>query len=181
MKSQLKVHIDNSSLYTIGFRDESDYNLEIEIQEPLLVVKAPNFSAKSIEFTPYTWNTVNSKNLEIAQCDSFEVLPDGIYYYKYSNVPHERIFVEGHFMRTAILRSLYQKKLLDVSTQISLVSVTDNPLVKQLQEISFHIDAAEANVNECCYNTNIAIQHYKKAQSLLAAFKSYDHVSTCQV
>ena len=180
MKSQLKLTIDNSSLYSIGVRDESDYSLELEIQEPLLVVKAPNFSAKGIDFTPNTWNSVNSKDLCISSC--IEILPDGIYYVKYSNVPHEKIYVEYHFFRTAYVRSLYDKMLLKMSTEICQYSVTDNPLIKQLIEVDLHIKAAEANVNETCYNANIAIQHYRKAFELInKLLNPYDNVSSCSL
>lgn len=172
MKSQLMLKIDNTHPKVLGVRDVSVYNPDIAVCEPYLVVQAPGFTtAYTLDFSINNYTAINSNSLGLTKASNVQSmvdLPDGIYYLKYSIQPHDTVFVEYTFFRTAALRCRLQQAI--VTVDMSLCENYENSIntdLKQLMIAEFHLRSAEANINDVKSNELLANKHYAKAQEII--------------
>jgi hypothetical protein len=124
-----------------------------------------------LDFSINNYTAINSNSLGLTKASNVQSmvdLPDGIYYLKYSIQPHEKVFVEYTFFRTAALRCRLQQAI--VTVDMSLCENYENSInadLKQLMIAEFHLRSAEANINDVKSNELLANKHYAKAQEII--------------
>lgn len=172
MISKLHLSFDNTDPKILGIRDNSVYNPDITICDPYLVVLAPGYTtAYAIPFTINNYHPVNSNKLGLTTASNHSDminLPDGIYYVKYSIQPHDKMYKQYWFYRTASLRCDFNQALLSLHLDTCTTSQDMiDERTKDLMLADFHLRAAEANINETDSNESLANDHYRKAKEII--------------
>lgn len=165
--------IDTHDFKTLGLVDTSWYNPDIKVETPTLEVIPPGYA---ITAAPYfminALNIFNSNNLGItkATCEEELIeLPDGIYRFKYSICPNDKLFIEKFYLRTDRIKCRYTQAFLNLD-----LNTCDDPLDRdkrrKLDEIEFYINGAVAAANN--QNAKLATDLYNKADKLLDRYGS---------
>lgn len=171
MTSELLLDFpDTGDVRTLRVNDSSFYNPNITVECGLLQVTAPGY-IESINFdVDKAFSIVlNSSNLRLAKVKIYRdltALPDGIYTFKYSINPNERLWVEYDTLRVNNILQTYYSKLCAVKILPSPNSKEIKAKLKELREIKSFIDVAVAEVG-VCGNRNRGMELYKYAQELL--------------
>lgn len=154
MISRLEIQEIPASCKVLKLIDASSYNTDIPVENGLLEVTPPGFScAVSFTVDQDFSIVINSSNLHIAPAVTQEDLidlPDGVYHYKYSIKPNDKLFVEYSSMRNC---QLLQKYYYEICT---LFTERDKITRKEFEHKRKHliwtkelIDASKYKVEEC--------------------------------
>lgn len=113
------LFLDHPDSKTIFVQDVSNYNTDIDVENPLLVITPPNFStAYSVIYTPSTIIPINTNALNLTDTSDYNQLsdlPDGLWTFKQSISPNNCLYREYNHLRIVILK----KKILSyVSDQL---------------------------------------------------------------
>lgn len=151
--------------------DNSYYNPNVTIENPILEITVPGFDCAAIlTVSPGFNQLLNSSTLKIAGSTAFGsllVLPDGPYYIRYSIKPNDKLFVNYTLFRVCQITQRYLKavcSLFDGQCEISKADFEKKR--KDLIWIKELIDASKAMAEECGEATK-AIELYNEANRLL--------------
>lgn len=96
---------DSSNPKKIVVRDASSY-LHDTVESPTLSIKLPGFiNFIDIDFHRNSINILNSNTLRLTNVittNEMADLPDGLYQFRYSICPNEKLFVVKNFMKTTL-------------------------------------------------------------------------------
>lgn len=171
MISRLEIQEIPASCKVIKLIDTSSYNTDIPVENGVLEVTPPGFSCPVTFTVDQGFSIViNSGTLHIAPAVTQEDLidlSDGVYHYKYSIKPNDKVFVEYSAMRNCALLQKYYYRI------CTLFSDRDRITRKEFEETRRHliwikelIDASKYKVEEC--GDEVAgIDMYNEANRLL--------------
>jgi hypothetical protein len=164
---------DTASPYTLRICDSSLYSELLAVDCPLLEITPPGFSAPVYiepDATPFTLN-LGGEDLGFVTTASTDpvMLPDGVYYVKYSVSPKDKVYVEYYHMRVTQLLNSYYKVLCQVRLATCEIDDSYHSNLHKLREIKLYIDAAKAKV-EYCHAIKEGMAMYEYAQKLLNDF-----------
>jgi hypothetical protein len=165
--------IDTHDFKTLGILDTSWYNGDIKVETPTIEIIPPGYQvAASPFFQIKALNVYNSNGLGItrASCEEELVpLPDGIWKFKYSICPNDKLFIERFFLKTDHIWCRFTQAFLTLDLH-NANSNKDVSRKKQLDEIEFYINGAIAASNN--QDVKDAIDLYNKAEKQLNRFFS---------
>lgn len=115
------LFLDHPDSKTIFVQDVSDYNTDVDVENPLLTITPPNFSTSyNVIYTVSTIIPINSNALNLTSTDNYDLLtdlPDGLWTFKQSVSPNNCLYREYNHLRIVTLK----KKILSyVSDQLDL-------------------------------------------------------------
>lgn len=174
MISRLSFNIiDTHDFKTLGILDTSWYNPDIVVETATIEIIPPGYSVAASPFYMIkALNVYNSNGLGItrASCEEELVdLPDGIWRFKYSICPNDKLFIEKFFLKTDKIWCRYTQAFLNLDLH-NVNSKKDVERKKRLDEIEFYINGAIAASNNQDYKE--AIDLYNKAEKLLNRYFS---------
>lgn len=149
----------------------STYNPDIPITNGVLEVTPPGFSCAVSFPVDQNFNiTLNSSTLKIApaitQAELID-LPDGIYYYKYSIKPNDKLFVEYAALRNCALLQKYYYAICELFTEREKITRREfEEKRRALIWIKELVDASKYKVEECGKEQE-GIEMYNEALRLL--------------
>ncbi len=160
--------IDTHDFKTLGIVDTSWYNPDITIETPTLQVTPPGYQVVASPFFMIkSLNIYNSNSFGITRASCEEELlelPDGIWKFKYSICPNDKLFIERFYLKTDQIVCRYTQAFLNLD-----LNTCDDPVDKdkrkKLDEIEFYINGAIAAGNN--QNAKLAADLYNKASKLL--------------
>lgn len=146
--------LDDEDTKSLCFLDKSDYFKRPE--KPMLEVKFPNIDRiYSIMIDSCGFNKLTTKSL--CYLDSVQDFPDGLYEFRYSVAPNDKVFLRKKFFKVSKLK----KDLKNI-----LENLDDNDeLISNLYKIDLYLTAVNL-VNE-----ELAVTFYKEAQKQLKNIK----------
>lgn len=173
MISRLSLKIDdNTNPETLIVKDTSWYNPDIPVTGAMLQITLPGFNH------PIDFNVnkdfdivLNSNTLGLTLSlnnQPYIELPDGIYIYKYSICPKDRLWVEYNLFRVNSIMKRYHNLL--CKSIISSCSFTIKDKDK-INEIKNYIDIAKATTDYCGNNCK-ATELYNYADELLSKYEN---------
>lgn len=171
MISRLEIQEIPASCKVLKLIDTSTYNPELDVENAILEVTPPGFSCPVVFTVAQDFSiTLNSSTLKIApavtQEDLIE-LPDGIYHYKYSIKPNDKLFVEYSSLRECQLLQKYNHKICELFGLREKVTRRQFEVARrELIWIKELMDAAKYKVEECREEDN-GIELYNEATRLL--------------
>jgi len=131
--------------------DSSIYDPLVPIDCPTLQVTPPGFTipVDITSLTPgFTENlTACTLGIQISNCDNWlNNLSDGVYVFRYSVSPNDKVYVEYNYLRITTALNRYYKLLccMDIAACEPNQIVTAN--LRELQQIRTLLDAAKAMV-----------------------------------
>jgi len=105
--------------------------------------------------------------LQTYNCDqSTSPFPDGVYTIGYRVQPHEKVFVQYHYLRVTEILKMYHEKLCELDITPCEPTFSKNKLLSDMRFIRTMIDAAKAKV-EYANNTEEGLQLYNFAYARL--------------
>jgi hypothetical protein len=105
---------DSLDFKTISVLDTSTYNEDIETEDPYLEVTPPNFDCPVLlAYVPGEINVINSTVLGWTASSSYMTLADGIWTFKQSVCPNDKIFLEKKHLRILITKSRILQEVID--------------------------------------------------------------------
>lgn len=117
-------------------------------------------------------NVFNSNNLNLSDVIDYSdlaPLPDGMYTITLLQCEDDPLAVTKYHFQDCIIRCQVARKLLAVDLSCNSCR-TD--LIKEIQDISLFLDAAQANADKC--NVNKAMELYRRAQKALDRISDTD-------
>lgn len=160
--------IDTHDFKTIGILDTSWYNPDITIETPVLEIVPPGYKlAASPFYQVKALNVFNSNSVGItrATCEEELIeLPDGLWRFKYSICPNDKLFIERFYLKTDQIKCRYTQAFLNLDLN-NCDDPIDKDKKKKLDEIEFYIDGSIAAANN--QNAKLATDLYNKASKLL--------------
>jgi hypothetical protein len=183
MISTLSLDIkNNGDCGNFRITDSSYYNPTLPITCVHLLIKTP-VSGIPVEFEvePYFSSVFNNANLNIQNTtnDCLTVLPDGIYYIKYSINPNDRIYVEYNYLQNCIqIQNFIELSCKTFSSKCNYTYKEYKAKLKELDEIKELIDGAKYLV-DYCNNPEDGMLMYNEANSLISKYKVNGNCSNC--
>lgn len=161
--------IDTHDFKTLGIVDTSWYNPDIIIETPTIEILPPGYViATSPFFMTKALNVYNSNGVGITKASCEEALielPDGIWKFKYSICPNDKLFIEKFFLRTDKIQCRYTQAFLNLDLSDCDSNEDKKTKMKKLEEIEFYINGAIAAANN--QDPKLATDLYQKADKLL--------------
>lgn len=162
---------DTRNVKTLRVTDASFYNPKVPVECALLSVTPPGYLT-AIDFNVKEGFSIvlNSSNLKIAKVKVYKeltALPDGIYTFRYSINPNEKIWVEYDYLRIDKLMKDYYSVLCAAKLQPYPHSKEARQKLRELRELRTYMDAAKGEVEECGNRTR-GMELYKYAQQLIS-------------
>lgn len=149
------------NLRTIVIIDKSTY-LEKYPESPMLEVLPPGHTKwVSLPFKTRDTNTITSSQLNLT-CGEVDTLPDGVYRFRLSVCPNDKVFLCKNYLRTTILDYGIQDLILKI---IGDCCPESKKLKKALVEIDILRNGAKAEV--ALGNVSRGASMYQKAVDLL--------------
>jgi len=174
MKSTLSLDItNNGDCKSFRITDSSYYNPTIPVTCIHLLIKTP-VNSIPVEFeyeAPYFSSVFNTANLKIQNPSSLnecvDILPDGVYYIKYSINPNDRIYVEYNYLHNCSLLQMFISAYCNILSQkCNLTQKEFEDEIKKLTHIKELIDGAKYLV-EYCNKPDEGMDLYNEALKLL--------------
>lgn len=141
-------HTNNPRIFRVF--DTSIYTPLIPINCGVLQITPPGFNVpKNIDIIPNFNLVLNacSLGLQSTNCsESSDILPDGIYYVKYSVSPNDQVFVEYTHLRNTQFINRYNQILADIELAACDPDADVKAQLKELRLIKSFIDAAKVKV-----------------------------------
>lgn len=159
-KHQLSLDIpDTNNCQIFRVKDTSIYADLLSVTCPRLEITPPGFNEPSvidIQITPTTDISFDfilngcTLGLQSSGCGEESVLlPDGVYFVKYSVSPNDKVFVEYKHLRVCQILNKYFNELCKLELAACEPDVTVKEQLKELRLIKSFIDAAKAKVEYC--------------------------------
>ena len=160
--------------------DTSEYNKNLGVSCPELLITAPGFNAPKlinvniVKDSDGEWETFGRLNLtacalglQTTSCSSTRTsINDGIYVIKYQVQPHDKAFVEYNHLRVTEILTTYYKKLCELDVQPCQPTSEFQQVMAEMKYIRTLIDAAVAKV-EYCQSPNEGLELYNFAKTKL--------------
>ncbi len=171
MISKLFLEVpDSFNPKTLRIFDSSLYNEDIEVTCARLEITPPGFDYPVIiDVEPYFNLVLNISNLGLSRVSRYEDLgdlPDGVYKFKYSIAPNDKVWVEYEYMRAQKLMEKWYQAYCHVKLKGCEPTREQNEKLNKLFLIRQKIDAAKAEV-EFCENTDNGVDIYNFASKQL--------------
>lgn len=171
MVSRLEIQEIPASCKVLKLIDASSYNPDITTSNAVLEVTPPGFSCPiAFPVSAGFSITLNSSILQIAPAvteDQLMNLPDGIYYYKYSVQPNDRLFVEYSALRSCQLSQKFYHAICELFSEREKITRKEfEEKRRNLIWIKELMDAAKYKVDECG-EENSGIEMYNEANRLM--------------
>jgi hypothetical protein len=151
------------SVETIGIADISVY-----VSPPIapsINVTPPGFPSIELPFVPDDFNVFNSAILGITPIDqALQPLPDGIYFFRYSNAPAYLEYVDKSIMRVDRIQAKFDLAFMRLDMMECDGAIKTQASVT-LNTINFFIQGSIAAANNCAQEESYKL--YRKADSML--------------
>lgn len=184
---QLDITYHNTyNCKTLRIEDNSIYDENVEIINPILEVKPPGL----LQYIPFTfankkWKaiTLNCSTLELCctkqPCKLTEI-PDGIYDIKYSISPNLKTMIEFSHMRVCKIMSNYIKLIgLFLSSKYTRQIKDNDCIEKELVEIKDLIDNSIYAVEELL-DSNLGLELYEEALNRIKKLNNGNFTNCCK-
>jgi hypothetical protein len=176
MVSKLYLDIpETSNPKTIRVLDSSLYNEDINISCSRLEITPPGFDYPIvIEVTPYFNLALNTSTLgleKVSKYSDLSDLPDGVYTFRYSIAPNDKVWVEYEYLRTQQLSNRYLTQYCKAKLSNLDPNRDQNKKLRQILDIRQMIDAAKAEV-EFCGNRDKGLEIYDFAAKNLSRLET---------
>lgn len=172
MTSNLEIQeVSGTSCKTLRLADASSYNPDITPENGVLEVTPPGFGcAVSFSVSPGFNFVLNSSTLRIVPAvtsNDLLDLPDGVYVYRYSIKPNDKLFVEYNSLRECqLLHKFYLSVCQLFDERIRITKREFEEKRRNLIWIKELIDSAKYKVEEC-NEVHEGLQLYNEANRLL--------------
>jgi hypothetical protein len=188
-KHQLSLDIPNTNNCRIfRVQDTSIYAEHVPVTCPRLEIIPPGFNQAAvinIQITPTNEVSFNyilnacTLGLQATGCgDTSEILPDGVYFIRYSVSPNDKVFVEYNHLRTCQILNTYFHELCELELAACEPEADVKAQLEDLRLIKSFIDAAKAKV-EICHDVDKGIELLAYANKLLEKYLKDGCCSTC--
>jgi|TARA_A100000172_G_scaffold36352_1_gene22071 hypothetical protein len=160
--------VTNCDIFSV--KDTSQYAENLPIECPELLITPPGFNAPyMIEVQPgFDLNlTPCALGLQTYNCDqSTSPFPDGVYTIGYRVQPHEKVFVQYHYLRVTEILKMYHEKLCELDITPCEPTFSKKKLLSDMRFIRTMVDAAKAKV-EYANNLEEGLELYNFAYQRL--------------
>jgi hypothetical protein len=150
--------------------DTSVYSPQVGLFNPRLLITVPGFNnSVEVGFTPESMPSITACDLGIQTtgCESsYNNLPDGIYFIRYTVDPSCNVYVDYNHLRITHALSIYEKLLCDADVANCDPAEKVKERLRHLQLIKSYLDAAKAKV-ETCHESQAGMTLYNYALKLL--------------
>lgn len=110
-------------------------------------------------------NVFNANNLNLSDVTDYSELPsipDGVYQVTIKRCEDDLKGVTKYFLQDCIIRCQVARKIMSIDLNCEPCR---KDLIEEMQDITFFLDAAQAQVDQC--NVNKAMEYYRRAVALL--------------
>jgi hypothetical protein len=140
--------------------DISSYNTDVTVTEAMLEVTPPNFvTCTAIDYIPGSIINITNLSLGWPICD---VLPDGVWKFKMSVCPNDKVFkAENHLRTTNVRKCLYEKSATAIKNNDQNKSCHYLKLLQHL-DVAQHLVKCEDTLEQGVIIFNYVISENKK-------------------
>ncbi len=165
-------HTNNPLIFRVV--DTSIYTDLIPVTCPLVQITSPGFNtSQDIQLEDDTKNFSLSLNtcglgLQVADCgSSSQIIPDGVYYIRFSVSPNDKVYVEYAHLRVTQFINKYNQKLCTLEMAACDPPADVKEQLKELRLIKSFVDAAKVKVEEC-HQIDEGMELFQYAQKRLS-------------
>lgn len=171
------LHIDFDFLKTkdcktLKIIDQSNWSIYAS-ETAYIQIKTPGATkCISLVFQKEKINIYESNNLgltDVRNYSSLGVIPDGIYEVTVLRCENDSKAVTKYFLQDCLIKCQLAKKLMSIDLGCEPCR---KDLLKEIQDITLFLDAAQAQVDNC--NVNKAMEYYRRATTILDRISDSD-------
>ena len=157
--------LKTNSCKTLKILDLSNWSIAVDDISYVQVLTPGQVKPVTHVFQKGKLNILNSNNLNLSDVTDYSQLaplPDGIYTITLLQCENDPLAVTHYHFQDCQIRCQVASKLIALDLTCSSCRTE---LMKEIQDISLFLDAAQANADKC--NVNKAMELYRRAQTAL--------------